>query len=98
MVNRKIIKEGALKGMFTYDICTKGGGAEKQFIVVWIALGASIKYVRTEGEGGRGPKSVRSKGGCVNLVLRPWPKCVQGGGRGSKKPENLRTYLMDGPL
>ena len=30
--------------------------------------GASIKYVRTEGEGGRGPKSVRSKRGCVILV------------------------------
>ena len=60
--------------------------------------GASIKYVRTEGEGGRGPKSVRSKGGCVNLVLQTWPKCVQGGGRGSKSRKISRTYLMDGPL
>ena len=45
--------------------------------------GASIKYVRIEGThrggGGRGLKSVRSKGGCVNLALQTWPKCVQGG-------------------
>ena len=34
----------------------------------------------------------------MNLVLYSGSKCVQGGGRGSKKPENLRTYLMDGPL
>ena len=33
------------------------GGAEKQFIVAWIALGASKKYVRTEGKGGGGPKA-----------------------------------------
>ena len=40
----------------------------------------SIHKVRTHrGGGGRGPKSVHSKGGCVNLVLRAWPKCVQGG-------------------
>ena len=49
--------------------------------------GASIKYVRTEGEGGRWPKCVRSKGGCVNSVLQTWPKCVQGvrGGKKSRK-------------
>ena len=28
---------------------------------------------------GRWPKCVRSKGGCVNLLLQIWPKCVQGG-------------------
>ena len=45
----------------------------------------SIHKVRTHrGGGGRGPKSVHSKGGCVNLVLRAWPKCVQGGGGGLK--------------
>ena len=34
-----------------------------------VHLGASIKYVRTKGEGGRGPKSVHSKGGCVNFIV-----------------------------
>ena len=33
----------------------------------------------------------------MNLVLRFSPKCEQGG-RGSKKPENLRTYFMEAPL
>ena len=54
--------------------------------------GASIKYVRTEGEGGskksENMRTIRLIG-CV--------KSVQEGGRGSKKPENLRTYLMDAP-
>ena len=61
-------------------------------------LGASIKYVRTEGEGGRGPKSIRSKGGCVNLVLQTWPKCVQGGGEGVKNSENFAYVLNGWPL
>ena len=38
-----------------------------------------------------GPKSVHSKQDCVNLLLRFSQKCVQG----KKKPDNLRTYLMD---
>ena len=41
------------------------------------------------------PKSVRSKRGCVNLLVYSGSKCVQGG-RGSKKPKNLRTYYLDG--
>ena len=32
------------------------------------------------------------------IVLIGCVKSVQEGGRGSKKPENLRTYLMDAPL
>ena len=31
-------------------------------------------------------------------VLIGCVKCEQRGGRGSKIPKNLRTYLMDGPL
>ena len=31
----------------------------------------------------------------MNLVLRTWPKCVQGG-RGSKKPESMRTLVLIG--
>ena len=45
------------------------------------------------GGGGVGPKAdIRleiSKGGCVNLRTR--------GGRGSKNPKFLRTYLMEAP-
>ena len=56
--------------------------------------GASIKYVRTEGEGGVGPNAdvvlKLSKRGCVNLRTR--------GEGGSKKSKNLRTYLMEAPL
>ena len=68
----------------------KGGGVKN---AKNLAKGASIKYVRAEGEGGVGPNAdvrVRlSKRGCVNLRTR--------GGRGSKKPKNLRTYLMEAP-
>ena len=45
----------------------------------------------------------RGRGGSKNLenmrtiVLIGCVKSVQEGGRGSKKPENLRTYLMDAP-
>ena len=56
--------------------------------------GASIKYIRAEGEGGVGPNAdvvLRlSKRGCVILRTR--------GRRGSNKPKNLRTYLMEAPL
>ena len=55
--------------------------------------GASIKYVRAEGEGGIGPNADvvlgLSKRGCVNLRTR--------GDGESKKPKNLRTYLMEAP-
>ena len=54
--------------------------------------GASIKYVRTEGEGGsKKPENMRT------IVLVGCVKSIQEGARGSKKPENLRTYLMDAP-
>ena len=46
-----------------------GGEIDNMIIRFNVNKGASIKYVRTEGEGGRAPKSVRSKGGCVNSVL-----------------------------
>ena len=56
------------------------------------AKGASIKYVRTEGEGG-----VQKVGKyAYDNTDRLREKCIRGG-RGSKKPENLRTYLMDAP-
>ena len=38
---------------------------------------------------GGGVKEMTVLIGCVN--------CVQGGERGSKKPESLRLYFMDGP-
>ena len=57
---------------------------------IW--LGTILKVRTQRGGGGRGPKSVRSKRGCVNLVLCFSPKGVQGGRGGSKKPKNLRTY------
>ena len=53
--------------------------------------GTSIKYVRTEGEGGsKKPENMRTIRliGCV--------KSVQEGGRGSKKPENMRTIGLIG--
>ena len=59
-----------------------------------MSKGASIKYVRTEGEGGIGPNAdvvLRpSKRGCVNLRTR-------GEGGSKKKPKNLCTYLMEAP-
>ena len=55
--------------------------------------GASIKYVRTEGERG----CQRNAQFCVRIILIGCVKSVQEGGRGSKKPENLRTYFMDAP-
>ena len=51
--------------------------------------GASIYDVRTEG--GEGPKIGRF---CGQTVLQ---KCGQGG-RGSKNPKILLTYLMEAPL
>ena len=33
----------------------------------------------------------------MNLVLQIGPICGQGGGRGSKIPKILRTYLMEAP-
>ena len=56
--------------------------------------GASIKYVRTEGEGGGSKKSENMR---TILTDRLREKRTRGGGRGAKKPENLRTYLMDAP-
>ena len=45
-------------------------GKAESVIIDWIySKGASIKYVRREGEGGCRPKCGRSKRGCVNLVL-----------------------------
>ena len=61
-----------------------------------IGKGASIKYVCTEGEGELGPKAYTVWGGCVNLVLQTWPKCVKRG-RWSRIPKILRANLMDGP-
>ena len=55
--------------------------------------GASIKYVSAEGGGGR----QRNDQFLRTIVLIGCVKSVQEGGRGSKKPENLRTYLMDAP-
>ena len=56
--------------------------------------GASIKYVRAEGEGGVGPNAdvvLRlSKRGCVNLRTR--------GGRGVKKAEKSAYVLNGSPL
>ena len=34
----------------------------------------------------------------MNLVLQTWPKCVQGGGEGVKKPENFAYVLNGWPL
>ena len=66
----------------------------KRFEHFRFAKGASIKYVRAEGEGGchRNDQFLRTIGliGCV--------KSVREGGRGSKIPKILRTYLMDAPL
>ena len=56
--------------------------------------GASIKYVRAEGEGGVGPNADivlgLSKRGCVNLRTR--------GGRGVNKAEKSAYVLNGSPL
>ena len=62
-----------------------------------LGTGASIKYVRTEGEGGRVPKSVRSKRGCVNLLLWFSPKSEQGG-EGVQKAGKSAYVLNGRPL
>ena len=56
--------------------------------------GPSIKYVRTEGGGDPKAYVVREVAGIYSYDSA---QNANKGGRGSKKPENLRTYLMDGP-
>ena len=61
-------------------------------------LGPYLNDVRSEGGRGGWPKSRRSKGGCVDLVLQISPNCGQGRGRGSKILKILRTSFKYGPL
>ena len=75
--------------------------AESVFCGEWKSLSPSSPFIRglplstyaLRGRGGVGPNAdvvLRlSKRGCVNLRTR--------GEGGSKKPKNLRTYLMEAP-
>ena len=56
---------------------------------------AYLNDVRSEGGRGGWPKSKRSKGGCLDLVLQINPNCWQGG-RGSKIWKILRTSFKYG--